>query len=255
MADEKASIIGKIHSIESLGTLDGPGLRTVVFFQGCPLRCKFCHNIDCASANSGKEYSVDELTEKVLKNKPYWGKKGGVTCSGGEPTFQPKFLEAFIENLNREGVNIAVDSCSVSSTKLIDSIADKVNLWMLSIKHLDPGGHKSLTRLGNELILKNIRYLDKVISERKISSKIRIRFLVIPGITDIPEHTKLLIKFLKEIRNLEGIEILPYGTHGKFKWVELYGEYPLEGVPDATPEDVEKVKASIRANNINIIHE
>lgn len=243
--DEKTEITGQIHSIESFGTLDGPGIRTVIFFQGCPLRCKFCHNIDCAPSGAGKEYTVSELVKKVMKNKSYWKNGGGVTCSGGEPTFQPIFLEKFVTELSRNNVNITIDSCSVSSRNLLRKIADKIDLWMLSIKHLDNQKHKELTGRGNEIILKNIKFLDKLISKKNLKSKIRVRFLVVPGITDSERHVDQLKEFVSSVENLEGVEVLGYGSHGRFKWEELFGMYHLQDVPDATEEQISLVRSRL----------
>lgn len=247
-------IKGNIHSIESFGTLDGPGIRTVVFFQGCPLRCKFCHNIDCATSNTTQEISVDDLVKKVIKNKSYWGKNGGVTCSGGEPTFQPTFLKAFVHELQKQKVNVAIDSCSVTSQKLITDLVPNVDLWMLSIKHLDSKKHRELTGLGNETTIRNIHFLDNQLTAQGKGIQIRLRFLVVPTITDDSEHIAQLIAFAKSIKNLEGVEVLGYGTHGQYKWQELYGEYPLEGIPNASTELVNSIKDKLQKNNIHLVN-
>jgi pyruvate formate lyase activating enzyme len=247
------SLTGAVHSIESLGALDGPGLRTVIFLQGCPLKCTFCHNIDCAIVQgNAQEYTVDELIKTILKNKPYWGKTddthlstpqssilGGVTISGGEPTFQKDFLLALLKELKRNGVHTAVDSCSVTTQEILIEMVPYVDLWMLSIKHMDEQAHVNLTGASNRKILENILFLDKILSEQKENqAQIRIRFLVIPGMTDDKDHIKKLGEFVTQIKNLECLEILPYGSHGKHKWIELFGSYLLQHVRDATKEDV-----------------
>lgn len=260
-------VTGNVHSIETLGTLDGPGLRTVVFLQGCPLRCKFCHNVDCTIRDArAQEYTVDRLVSEVIKNKPYWKNynateeteaHGGVTFSGGEPTYQHEFLLAALKRLKEEGVHTAVDSCSVTAEEIMESLIPYVDLWMLSIKHMDEKEHINLTYASNRHIFHNIRALDTKLSSTKdpdpsSSRKIRVRFLVIPGITDSLEHTKQLGEFVKEIQNLELVEVLPYGSHGKYKWKELFGEYPLEHVRDATKQDVEKVVEDLTAMGLPV---
>ena len=242
----KSEAVGFIHSVESMGALDGPGLRTVVFFQGCPLKCKFCHNIDTNVKNTGAIFSVEELVKKVLKNQEYWvrynGKEeqpGGVTFTGGEPVYQPGFLLEVLKKLKEKGVHTVIDT-SISTTKeVVDSLTPYLDLWMISIKHMDDTKHKDLTTVSNREILENIKHLDQNIAGK---GQIRIRFLVIPGVTDSEEHVKQVGEFVKGIKNLEQVELLAYGTHGKYKWIELFGKYDLEGVPEATKEDMERVK-------------
>lgn len=254
--------LGHIHSIETLGTLDGPGLRTVVFLQGCPLKCKYCHNIDCAIKEDGKTFSVEELADRVLKNKGYWGSykvgdeiiKGGLTFSGGDPTFQPEFLNAVIDEVRKreKDVHITIDTCLATSTKTIDLLLPKVDLWMCSIKHMDNIAHKNLTGVLNTKILNNIKYLDEQIS-KKVSPrnpKIRARFLVIPTLTDDKNNIEKLGEYVSGIKNLEFFEILKYGSHGKYKWIEIFGKYDLEGVPEGTREDIEKVVKQLEHLNL-----
>lgn len=238
---------GKIHSIESFGTLDGPGVRTVVFMQGCPNRCIYCHNVDCAIPEGGTEYSPQELISEVLKNKEYWNEygsntvKGGITFSGGDPLFQPEFLKECVAELKeRIKVHIAVDTSAASDFTNIEKLIPKVDLWMISIKHMDSESHTELVGRGNEEILKNISTLDeKLVNTGK---QIRIRFVIIPGYTDSDEHLNTLGGFVRTIRNLEKVELLPYSRIGRHKWVEIFGKYKLENVPEPTAEDVERVK-------------
>lgn len=254
-------LTGMVHSIETLGTVDGPGLRTVVFLEGCPLRCKFCHNIDCAvgskrtkdSLPSNHEFTVDQLVTTVLKSSPYWNiydpyvpgdyVSGGVTFSGGEPTVQHAFLLEVMQKLKSRNVHIAIDSCSVTSQAVLSSLVPYVDLWMLSVKHMDPDQHTWLTGISNKKILDNIRFLDTSLStyNKKNSTKkqIRIRFLIIPGITDGEEHIRQLGRFVSSIHNLESLEVLPYGTHGVYKWEELFGTYDLKDVREANKQDVQ----------------
>ncbi len=238
---------GYIHSIESMGTLDGPGIRTVVFFQGCPLRCKFCHNVDTNKPNQGQEYTVEDLVEKVLKNKEYWKETGGVTVSGGEPLLQPEFLLEFLKVLKANNIHTAVDTCLKTNQRVLDTLLPYVDLWMVSIKEFDSNKHFDLTRSYNEEILDNIKYLNQK------DAKIRIRFLVIPTITDYAELIEKLGGFLSNLNNLESLELLAYGTHGKNKWYELFGEYHLEDIREATKFDLEAVNAQLEKFNLNVI--
>ncbi len=242
---------GFIHSIESLATLDGPGLRTVVFFQGCPLRCKYCHNVDCVIKRTGTEISAEELTRKVLKNSEYWGVfepdgtvKGGVTISGGEPTFQDEFLLEFLKSLKTNTVHTTLDTCLYTGRAVLDKVFDYVDYWMVSIKHMDDIAHQELTGVGNENILGNIKYVDSRLSDNNL----RIRFVVIPGVTDSIEHLKQLGEFIASLQHMDYLELLAYNEMGKYKWVETYGKYPMEGVREATKEDLERVKQSFENN-------
>lgn len=239
---------GYIHSIESMGTLDGPGIRTVIFFQGCPLKCKFCHNIDTNAPKQGQEYTPEELLKKVLKNKEYWSKNGGITISGGEPLLQPEFLLEFVKLLKENNVHVAIDTCLETSKEVIDSLVAHVDLWMVSLKELDDKKHIELTNSKNVNILDNIEHID---SKRK--AKIRIRFLVIPTLTDYDQLITGIGKYVSGLKNLESLELLAYGTHGKDKWYEFFNEYHLEDIREATREDLEKVKQKLNDFNLEII--
>ena len=261
-SNSTSEIKGRVHSIQSFGTVDGPGLRTVIFFQGCPLKCKYCHNIDMGDRNLGKEYSVEELAKEVLKYREYWDGssksgseingekvKGGVTFSGGEPTFQADFVAQLAAKLKAEGVHTTIDTCFGTAKSVVDKLFPHIDYWMVSIKHLLKEEHHKLTGVLNTHILDNIQHLDARLAESN-EKRLRIRFLVIPGITDSEDHIKMLAEYLSKLKSLDIAEILPYGTHGKYKWLEIYGKYELEGIPDATKEDVEKVKTVLKEYGI-----
>ncbi len=261
-----AERMGYVHSLESLGTLDGPGLRTVVFLEGCPLKCIFCHNIDCGVQKESHKISVQNLVKKVLRNKPYWDSyekpycdkkvciKGGVTISGGESTFQPLFLRDFLQDLKKSNVHIALDSCLITEKEVLKMIAPFVDLWMVSIKHTDPDQHKFLTGVNNILVHKNLKFLDALLSKNtNNSSRIRIRFLIIPGLTDSEENIKKTGEIAKNLKHLESLELLPYGSHGKYKWEKMFGKYPLDGVPDASPTDIQRASELLKPLEIPIL--
>jgi len=244
---------GNIHSIETFGTLDGPGLRTVVFMQGCMNHCKFCHNPDSVIREGGTPWQTADLIKEITKNKSYWkeylpkkkrgGKiKGGVTFSGGDPFFQPEFLLEMCRLLKDEEVHVVVDTSINTDFSNVEKLAPYADLWMISIKQMFDEVHKELIGGSNKTILENIKKLDQLISEKKLSSKIRIRFVVIPGITDTEAHVNKLGEYIADIENLELVELLPYTTIGKQKWLELFEKYWLEGVPEATSVDVDKVQ-------------
>lgn len=248
---------GKIHSIESMGTLDGPGLRTVVFMQGCMNKCTFCHNIDCALQKGGKDYSPEQLVQEVLKNRKYWNQynptesddkiKGGVTFSGGDPMYQPEFLLDMCKILEEEKVHTTVDTSINADFKYIEELLPYVDLWMISVKHMDDEIHKPMVGDTNRVILENIIKMDERITEMKaetgyVSPNIRIRFLVIPSVTDDALHIQKVGEFIKQIKNLDCVELLAYSTIGRHKWIEIFGKYELEGIREATLEDLERTK-------------
>ncbi len=246
MPEDKA-IKGKIHSFESFGTLDGPGIRLVVFMSGCPLRCKYCHNIDVVLDKNSPSYIPEEIIKKILKNKPYLDASGGgVTLSGGDPVFQPEFLKEFLKLCKENNVHTAVDTSLYTSKKLIDDILPYTDLFMVSLKHFDTKKHRWLTGVPNEQILENIHYL----SEKK--ARIWLRYLVLPGITDTAENLQALISFCKKI-NFELIEILAYHKMGVSKWQDLGLQYELNDVPIPKKEEIEKIKDLIQKEGFQIV--
>lgn len=251
MSHSNKPIKGFIHSIESLATLDGPGLRTVAFLQGCPLRCKYCHNCDLVKGEIGTKYSAEDLVSKLLRNRDYWfdsaGKqKGGVTLSGGEPTFQFDFLLMVLKLLKNEGIHTAVDSSLFTNKENIIALIPYVDIWMVSIKHMDDKKHQLLTGRSNKIPQENLKFLDKQLSSSNSNSKIRTRFVLIPGHTDNKNNLISLGNFVEKIKNLEVFELLPYTSIGKHKWIESYGVYGLEGVPDANKEDISKAISTLK---------
>ena len=247
-------ITGNVHSIETFGTLDGPGVRTVVFMQGCPLRCKFCHNIDSTIIKNAIKYTVDSLFDKIISCKPYWQSKnkntiGGVTFSGGDPIMQYEFISEIAKKLKNENVNIAFDTSLYTNHNTIDSLIPFIDLWMISIKHMNSKIHLELTGVENKKIQENILYLDEKIEK----SQIRIRYLVIPSYTDDIENLDNFVNFVQKIEHLESIEVLKYGKHGQHKWIELFGNYPFENVREATNEDVFKVISFLKEKNLPVL--
>ncbi|MEI7579311.1 MAG: radical SAM protein [bacterium] len=242
-------INGYLHSIETLGTLDGPGIRTVVFLQGCPLRCKFCHNIDATIPQKGQIVSVDELFTRIMSNQAYWGINGGVTFSGGEPTMQFDFLFEIISKLKQANVHVTLDTCLFAPTANILKLQPLVDLWMISLKEFDPKQHQILTGVDNNLINENIRALDTALVQNQ---KIRIRYVVIPGLSDGVENLTKLGEFTARIKHLEDLELLAYTNLGKEKWISTFGKYELEEVRNANRVDLESACKILEPFNLRI---
>ena len=229
-------LTARIHSFESFGTVDGPGIRFVVFMQGCPLRCKYCHNRDTWDYNSGTEYTIHDVLEKILKAKTYIeASNGGVTISGGEPLLQVDFLIKLFKELKKFNIHTAIDtSGSFKITKKIETLLSLTDLVLLDIKHIDNEKCIELTGVSNENTLNFAKYL----SDNNIP--ILIRQVILPGITDNEKDLLKLKKFISTLNSVQEIELLPYHNLGKYKWKNLIIEYPLEGYRIANDEDIEK---------------
>lgn len=233
-------MLGNIHSFESFGTVDGPGVRFVVFFQGCPMRCLYCHNPDTWIVGAGKQHSAEEIIEKLERNKPFYT-TGGLTATGGEPMLQLDFLIELFELAKSKGIHTCLDTSGVmfdknnkSRMEKIDRLLKVCDLVMLDIKHIDSDEHKKLTAHSNKNILSFAEYLN----ERNV--KMRIRHVIVPNITDNREELLAIGKFLKPFTNIEMIETLPYHTLGKSKYENLKMDYPLGDTPQLTADDAKR---------------
>lgn len=228
----------KIHSFESFGTVDGPGIRFVIFMQGCPLKCKYCHNRDTWDTNAGTLYSIDEIMQKVMRLKPYIEtSNGGVTVSGGEPLLQIEFVTELFKKLKSMNIHTALDtSGSLPVTEKIQELLKYTDLVLLDIKHIDNEKCIKLTGAPNTNTLNFAKYL----SEHNIP--MWIRQVLVPGFTDDENDLKQLKNFIDTLQSVEKIEILPYHDLGKFKWKELGIEYELENINLPTQEQIVKAK-------------
>ena len=235
---------GIIHSFESFGSVDGPGVRCVVFMQGCNMRCRYCHNPD-TWGNCGQEITADELFEKVWKYRSYWGQnleKGGVTVSGGEPLLQMPFVLEFFKLLKAHGVHTTIDtsgqpfSSHTDFIKTFDGLLEYTDLVLLDIKAFDEILHEELTGHSNKNILEMAKYL----SDKGIP--MWIRHVLVPGVTDFPDELTAISQFAKLLKTVEKVEILPYHTLGKIKWENLGIPYSLEKVPPPTEDEIKKAK-------------
>ena len=227
----------KIHSIETFGTVDGPGIRFVTFFQGCNLECKYCHNRDTWNINNGKYISVDELFESILKYKNYIMPKGGFTASGGEPLLQPYFLISLFQKLKKANIHTVIDTSGmIEITDTIKELLSLTDLVLLDIKHIDSEKCKKLTGISNKKELEFAKYL----SDNNIP--IWIRQVIIPGITDNKEDLLELKNFINSLKSVKKVELLPYHNLGKHKWESLGYEYKLTNIRQANSEDIRKAK-------------
>lgn len=237
---------GYIHSFETFGTVDGPGVRFVVFFQGCPMRCLYCHNPDTWAFNAGTEYSAEQIIEKLERNRPFYT-TGGLTATGGEPMAQLDFLIELFELAKSKDINTCLDTSGImfdsgNSERMekIDRLLKSTDLVMLDIKHIDDVEHKKLTSHSNRNVLEFAKYLN----EKNI--KMRIRHVIVNDITNKRGELLRLGAFLKQFNNIEKIETLPYHTLGKVKYENMGIPYPLGDSPQLSESDAEKALEIIR---------
>ncbi len=227
----------RIHSFESLGAVDGPGVRFVIFMQGCSLKCKYCQNRDTWDIHGGNEYSVDEILEKILRYKNYFMPNGGVTISGGEPLLQAKFLIELFTKLKEHSIHTCIDtSGSFDLTCDIRKLIDLTDLFLLDIKCINDEKCIELTGVSNKKELNFAKYLSDN------NKPLWIRQVLVPGITNDEQDLLELKNFISSLRTVEKVEVLPYHNLGKFKWEKLDLKYPLEGYRTASSEDVKNAK-------------
>ena len=241
-----SEIKGIIHSIESFGSVDGPGVRYIVFLQGCQMRCKYCHNPDTWAMKDKNSYeeTPDKTLEKALRYKPYWRENGGITVSGGEALLQIDYVTELFRLAKLEGVNTTLDTSGNPFTfaepffSKFNELMKYTDLFMLDIKHIDPVKHKELTAWDNSNILDMAKYLSDN------GKKMWIRHVLVPGVTDSEEDLKKLSEFVKSLKTVDRFEVLPYHTLGVFKWEELGIPYSLKDVNPPSKDEIE------RANDI-----
>ena len=234
---------GRIHSYESFGTVDGPGIRFVIFFQGCPMRCKYCHNPDTWQVGGGREVSVEDAVKEALKYKSYFGTKGGVTATGGEPMLQLPFLTELFSRLKAKGVHTCLDTSAApfpaeenADRSAFDELLKVTDLVLLDIKHIDEEAHRALTGRSGA----HARAFANYLSER--GKPMWIRHVLVPGITDDDGALLRLKTFIDGLKTVEKVEVLPYHTLGIAKYRALGMEYPLEGVRPPEKERVQNAR-------------
>ena len=224
---------GNIHSIQSLGAVDGPGVRYVVFMQGCPLRCVYCHNPDTWLTEGGTPTDVDELVRKALRFRPYWKNGGGVTVTGGEPLLQAEFVEEFFAKLHEHGVHTALDTSGVGNLSKAEKVLAHTDLVLCDLKFLTKADYLKNCRADFDQIE---RFLQLTAMK---NVPLWIRHVVVPGLTDDEEGLRKTADFIRSLKTVQRVEVLPYHTLGLFKWQKLGIPYPL---PDAVPPTAEQVK-------------
>ncbi|ABN51743.1 MAG TPA: pyruvate formate lyase-activating protein [Hungateiclostridium thermocellum] len=228
---------GRIHSFESFGTLDGPGIRFVVFMQGCPLRCIYCHNRDTWDVNAGSEYTPRQVIDEMMKYIDYIKVSGGgITVTGGEPVLQADFVAEVFRLAKEQGVHTALDTNGFADIEKVERLIKYTDLVLLDIKHAREDKHKIITGVSNEKIKRFALYL----SDQGVP--IWIRYVLVPGYTDDEDDLKMAADFIKKLKTVEKIEVLPYHNMGAYKWEKLGQKYMLEGVKGPSAQEVEKAK-------------
>lgn len=235
-------IRGAIHSIESFGSVDGPGIRFVIFFKGCMMRCRYCHNADTWDPHSDDLRTADELLNQAERYRSYWGKEGGITVSGGEPLLQIDFLLELFQKAKARGIHTAIDTAGQPFTReepffsKFRELTRYTDLFLMDLKHIDPVEHRKLTGQPNDNIIDLFRYLSE------IDKPVWIRHVLVPGITDNDVWLHKTRDFIRTLKNVKKIEVLPYHSMGAYKWEKLGMPYSLAGVEPPTAERVENAK-------------
>ena len=242
-----SEIKGRIHSVESFGSAEGPGVRYIVFLKGCNMRCQYCHNPDTWAKDGGELMTPEEVLKKALRYKTYWKEKGGITVSGGEALLQIDFVTELFRLAKEKGVNTCLDtsgnpfSLEEPFKSKFDELMKYTDLFMLDIKHMDDAAHRKLTGQTNQNILEMAAYLSDH------GKAMWIRHVLVPGITTEEDELYRLRSFLDTLKTVERVEVLPYHTLGVFKWKELGIPYQLEGVDPPTKEQIDRAKEILGA--------
>lgn len=237
------SVLGRIHSLESFGTVDGPGIRFVVFMQGCPLRCQFCHNPDTWEVNKGTEYSPEQLFEEIKKYKSYMDYSGGgVTFTGGEPLLQAEFILEVSRLCKKSGIKIAIDTSGFIWNAAVKELLEYTDIVLLDIKNYDPRVYQTVTGVALSPTLKLLDYL----KEKNITTW--IRYVLVPKLTDNLDSIKLLSTHLDQYPNVSKIELLAFHKMGEYKWKELGLEYKLSDTLEPDREILMEVKSIFESN-------
>lgn len=238
---------GKIHSFESFGTVDGPGIRYVIFFKGCPLRCQYCHNPDTWTQEGAEEHEAKEIIQKALKYKNYWGENGGITITGGEPLAQMDFAIELLKEAKKYNINTAVDTSGFifnpdneESVKKHEELIKYVDLFLLDIKHINREGHFKLTGVYNDHTLAFAKWLSDH------DKHMWIRHVLVPGITTDESELRELKEYLNTLKTVDKVEVLPYHTMGIVKYKNLGIPYPLDGVEAPTKEQVALARSILK---------
>ena len=233
---------GYIHQLESFGSVDGPGVRFIIFFAGCPLRCKYCHNPDTWDMMKGKQYTADELLDEAITCREYWGTKGGITVSGGEPLAQIEFLLELFTKAKDRGINTCIDTAGGPFTRegewfeKFKQLMNVTDVLLMDIKHINEEEHIKLTGHTGKNIIEMFRYLDE------INKPVWIRHVLVPGITDNDEYLIQTRDFIRTLGNVQRVEVLPYHGLGAMKYKDLGIDYVLKDTNSPTAERVQNAR-------------
>jgi len=247
IATPKTSVTGRIHSLESCGTVDGPGIRFVIFTQGCPLRCLYCHNPDSRCIREGQEVTVDELMTQIQKYRSYMRfSGGGVTITGGEPLMQPEFVRELFRRCQDQGIHTALDTSGYVNLDVAKPVLDYVDLVLLDIKSFDPKIYFKITNVSLEPTLAFAQYLSE------IKKPTWIRFVLVPNLSDNLESIEGLAQFVSSLGNVENVEVLPFHKMGEYKWQQLGYDYQLKDTPSPTPQQVQQVMEIFQRQGLHV---
>ncbi|MGY0219230.1 pyruvate formate-lyase-activating protein [Endozoicomonadaceae bacterium StTr2] len=242
-------MLGRIHSEDSFSAVDGPGIRYVVFMQGCQMRCRYCHNRDSWSIKDQPSTEMDDILQRV-QGVRHFLKNGGVTVSGGEPMLQAEFVAEFLRRCKQQGLHTCIDTGGFVKrmTSAVRDAVDAADLVLLDIKQIDPDMHRKLTLVPNEPVLNFARYLNE------INKPVWIRHVVVDGYTTDPEYTARMADFLAPMKNIEKVELLPYHKLGKHKWDVLKDDYELEEVEPPSKELLETLANILRERGLKVTY-
>jgi pyruvate formate lyase activating enzyme len=228
-ADEQ----GYVHSVESCGTVDGPGIRFIAYLQGCPLRCQYCHNPDTRAARQGEPVSVESLIKKIRPYRNYFkASGGGVTISGGEPLLQPRFAAQLLKRCKEEGFHTALDTSGYAHISAAAPALEHTDLVLLDLKSYDAATHRHVTGVAPERIRAFAEHL------AAIGKPVWVRFVLVPGLTDHPDNIEGVARIAASLGNVERVDVLPFHQMGAYKWERLGLNYTLQDTPPATIEQV-----------------
>ena len=227
----------RVHSYESMGTYDGPGLRLVVFLQGCPFRCLYCANPDTIAFDGGTPTEPEHIINMAVSQKPFFGRRGGVTFSGGEPTAQAKDLIPVVKGLKEQGINVCIDTNGGIWNPAVEELMQEIDLVLLDVKQINPERHLNLTERSNEQTLKTAQWLEDN------SKPFWLRYVLVPGISDFEEDIRALGEHFKNFKMLQRVEVLPYHTLGIHKYETMGQEYKLKDTKTNTPEQLNRALA------------
>ena len=236
-----------VHSVETFGSVDGPGIRFIIFLKGCKLRCRYCHNPDTWNPDSKDMRSADELLEQALKYRTYWGKKGGITVSGGEALLQMDFMIELFKKAKKLGIHTCIDTAAQPFTReepffsKFNELMEYTDLLLFDLKHIDSNEHKKLTGRENDNILDCALYLSE------LQKPVWIRHVLVPTITDNDEYLHQLRAFIDRLNNVERVEVLPYHALGVYKWEQMGIPYTLNDVASPEQERVDNARKILGA--------